>query len=128
MAVRWAEQRFNGRGITFAQTDLFDLPDEWAGTFDLVHETYNLQAMPQDRVDGAISGIARLVKPGGTLLVITRSREPGEVPQGPPWPLTRQKLRGFEDAGLVETHFERFGDERSEPIAHFLVTWTRPQV
>lgn len=125
-AVRWADQRFGGRGITFTQADVFDLPDEWTGAFDLVHETYNLQAMPQDRVGEAIDAMARLVKPGGTLLVTTRSREPDEIPQGPPWPLTRETLTGFENAGLVETHFESFGDERSEPIAHYLATWTRP--
>lgn len=126
-AVRWAERRFADRGITFTQGDVFDLPDTWIGRFDLVHETYNLQAMPQDLVDNAIREMTRLVKPGGTLLVITRSREPEDIPEGPPWPLTRAQLRGFDDQGLVETEFEAFGDERSEPIAHYLIAWMRPR-
>ena len=125
-AVKWAEQRFDNHKITFTQGDVFNLPDAWIGSFDLVHETYNLQAMPQDRVDEAIREIAKLVKPGGTLLVLTRSRGEDEVPHGPPWPLTRVQLRGFESQGLVETEFEVFGDERSEPIPHFLLSWKRP--
>jgi len=102
------------------------MPDKWRGAFDLVHETYNLQAMPQDRVDEAIREIATLVRPGGTMLVLTRSREPEEVPSGPPWPLTRATLDGFTRAGLTEPHFETFGDQRSEPIPHVLATWKRP--
>ncbi len=125
-AVQWAAERFGNPKISFHQSDLFSLPGAWRENFDLVHETYNLQAMPQARVDDAIHAIAALVRPGGTVLVMTRSREPDVVPSGPPWPLTRGTLDGFTRAGLVPSAFERFGDERSEPISHFLGEWIRP--
>ncbi|MGI9405993.1 MAG: class I SAM-dependent methyltransferase [Hyphomicrobiaceae bacterium] len=126
-AVQWAGQRFGNDRIAFRHADVFDLPAAWRGAFDLVHETYNLQAMPQERVAEAIGEIASLVRPGGQALIITRGREPDTVPDGPPWPLTRDMLRVFADAGLEEMHFETFGDERSEPIPHFLVTYELPE-
>lgn len=125
-AANWAGDRFADRNITFQQADIFDLPTTWNGAFDLVHETYNLQAMPQDRLADAIEAIAGLVAPGGIMLVMTRSREGVDVPSGPPWPLSRETLEGFTAAGLVPDAFETFGDQRSEPIPHFLATWRRP--
>lgn len=127
-AVQWASERSEDPGISFRQADLFDLPKRWHGAFDLVHETYNLQAMPHTRVDEAIRAIAELVRPGGTLLVMTRARETDDVPSGPPWPLTRDTLEGFSRAGLALSAFEGFDDERSQPIPHFLGVWTRVAV
>ena len=127
-AAVWAAKRFTDLDIQFRQADLFDLPAEWRGAFDLVHETYNLQALPQDRVPEAIKEIATLVRPGGTLLVMTRSRAADETPSGPPWPLTRATLEEFTNAGLTEVTLEPFHDQRSDPIAHFLGIWTRPNV
>ncbi len=126
-AAEWAERRFSGAGIEFRQADVFDLPDEWHGRFDLVHETYNLQAMPQDRVEDAIRAITKLVSPGGTLLIITRSRENGAAPSGPPWPLPRETLEVVTQCGLEPKGFEVFDDQRTTPIAHYLATWTRPR-
>ena len=38
--------RFPDSGIEFRAADLFAPPPEWRGAFDLVHETYTLQALP----------------------------------------------------------------------------------
>lgn len=127
-AAKWAAKRFPETTIDFRQADVFDLPADWLGRFDLVHETYNLQAMPQDRLEDAIHAISRLLCPGGTMLVMTRSREEHETPSGPPWPLTRQTLEGFTRAGLVPDDWAAFGDERSSPIPHIIATWKRPVV
>lgn len=125
-ATKWAAERFATRNISFGQGDVFQLPDTWLGQFDLVHETYNLQAMPQDRLEEAIRAIAGLVSPGGTMLVMTRARDSDDVPSGPPWPLTRETLEVFSECGLQQTAFETFDDQRTSPISHFLATWTRP--
>ncbi len=126
-AVAWARQRCGERGaarVRFVVGDLFAPPEAWIGAFDLVHETYNLQAMPLERLEEAMAAIARLARPGGTVLVICRGRDEDEAPEGPPWPLARSQLAGFQRAGLKEVLFEEFLDERGpEPIRHFLVAY-----
>ena len=124
--------RSNGRGricadsgIKFEVADIFDLPDHWRGRFDLVHETYNLQAMP-NHVAPAIDAIASLVAPGGTLLVMTRGRHDDEQIEGPPRPLTKKQLQGFEAAGLECRKFEEFYSEAERPTFHYLAEYVRP--
>ena len=51
--------------------------------------------------------MVELVAPGGTLLVITRGREPEEPAEALPWPLVRAELDAFTQAGL---ELERFDD------------------
>ena len=102
LATGWAKRRFPD--IDFVAADLFAAPPEWRGAFDLVHECYTLQALP-DRVHGeAIAAMARLVKPGGALLAIARARDSAAPAAGPPWPLTRNALMAFTSHGpRVET-------------------------
>ncbi|MEZ5775757.1 MAG: methyltransferase domain-containing protein [Hyphomicrobiaceae bacterium] len=92
-AVGWAQERHQGAGIAFRQGDLLDPPAEWIGAFPLVHETYNLQAMPREMHAAAMLQLARLVAPGGMLIVITRIREADEVAVGPPWPAPAHRSR-----------------------------------
>jgi SAM-dependent methyltransferase len=128
-AIAWARElmaaRFPEINVQFQHADLFDFPPEWRGAFDLVHETYNLQALPRDRAGEAAHQIAALAAPGGTVLIMTRAREDGETPEGPPWPLSRRELKAFRDAGLEEIRFEEFYDRRDDPIRHFLVEYRR---
>jgi SAM-dependent methyltransferase len=74
-AVAWARSRQASTGIAFHLADLFRLSPIWQGAFDLVHETYNLQAMPLDLREAAARAIAALVAPGGTLLLLSRLRD-----------------------------------------------------
>jgi SAM-dependent methyltransferase len=98
-AVRWAQSRFPH--VAFTATDLFAPPAEWAGAFDLVHECYTLQALPDAPRAEAMGRIAGFVAPGGTLLLIARARD-GEGPaSGPPWPLSRGELIRFTQQGLT---------------------------
>ncbi|MGI9386692.1 MAG: class I SAM-dependent methyltransferase [Methyloligellaceae bacterium] len=128
-AIAWARKRmmaqFPQAPIEFLTADLFDLPPNWRGAFDLVHETYNLQALPRDKVADATRAIAALAAPGGTVLVITRAREANDVPAGPPWPLSQEELNAFRDAGLEEVRLETFFDKRDDPIRHFLAEYRR---
>ncbi len=124
-AVDWAQKRHGDRPIRFEVADMLAPPPEWRSAFALVHETYNLQALPRDRVGDAMRSLATLVAPGGTLLVMTRIRDAGETPQGPPWPLSLPELAPFRAAGLEEARLEEFCDERSQPIRHVLVEYRR---
>lgn len=99
-AVEWARSRFPEAGIDFQPADLFDLPPEWSGAFDLVHECYTLQALPEALLPQAARALAGLASPGGRLLVIARARDEGQEIAGPPWPLTRKQIEAIAVEGL----------------------------
>ena len=67
-AVEWCRRRFGDSGVDYRVTDLFDMPDEWRGAFDLVVEIYTLQSLPSDVQPEAMACIAGTVRPGGRLL------------------------------------------------------------
>ena len=109
-AITWAKNRFAGSSVDYVAADLFDAPAEWDSAFDLVHETYTLQALkPGEGLrERAMRALARFVRPGGMLLVIARSRPDELVPSGLPWPLARSELEPFKEAGLRELNFQPF--------------------
>jgi len=113
-AVRLAAERSTHANARYAVGDLFDLPPDWLGAFDLVVEIWTVQALPLDVRAASIAAIASLVKPGGRLLAIAwaRTDEDAPVRVDPPWPLTA-------------TEFDRFGAPplrpvRIEPVEDFL--------
>ena len=99
-AIEWSKRRFPQSPVDYRTADLFAQPAEWRGAFDLVHECYTLQALPETLLDKAAEALASAVAPGGRLLVIARAREEGENYAGPPWPLTRQQIEGLAVDGL----------------------------
>jgi len=124
-AVEWAKRNFGKEGIKFETADIFDQPKAWAAAFDIVHETYNLQAMPPEYVERATIAIASLVAPNGTLLVMTRGRLPHEEISRPPRPLTIEQLKGFERAGLHQVKLEEYFGEGENPIRHYLAEYKK---
>ncbi len=87
--------------VSYQAADLFDLPEEWIGAFDLVVEVMTVQAMPRTVRSQAIAAVCRLVAPGGRLLVIGLHLPGGRaLDEGPPWPLTRDELAQFARDGL----------------------------
>jgi SAM-dependent methyltransferase len=108
LAARWASSRFPN--VNFLGADLFKPPADWSRAFDLVHECYTLQALPDVARAEAMTNIASFVKPGGALLVIARARSGSGTASGPPWPLTRDELSRFESYGLTATTIEDVPD------------------
>ncbi len=106
--IRWAKSRFPALDLVTA--DLFVPPAEWNAAFDLVHECYTLQALPDAPRAEAMRQIARLVRPGGTLLVIARARDGAGPVAGPPWPLTREEIMRFGADGLRAKAVEQLAD------------------
>ncbi len=100
-ATAWARERFPDSGIEFVAADLFDPPPQWRGGFDLVHECYTLQALPEALLPKAATALADFVAPRGRLLVIARAREEGQKVAGPPWPLTRAQVESLAVEGLT---------------------------
>jgi SAM-dependent methyltransferase len=124
-AIARCRARFPASPVSYFVADLFSAPNEWRGKFDLVLESYTLQVLPPHLRADAIKAIASFVSPGGTLLVITRGREPNEPEGRMPWPLTREELALFQSWELNETSFEDYTDNEQPPVRRFRATYCR---
>lgn len=91
--------------------DLLDPPSALLSAFDLVVESYTVQAMPVTLRERATRGVTELVAPGGTLVVVASARAAGELlPVGPPWPLDPTEVAAFAQGGLESVRVETAGD------------------
>ncbi len=126
-AIDWANKRFAGSAVDYHVADLFDLPADWLGAFDLVHECYTLQSIPPSTLEKSVPAVASLVSPGGRLLVYSRIREDGSDVDGPPWPLEEQTVMSFDRHGLKLVSRESFSLQRPDKeIPHVFCVWRRP--
>ncbi len=126
-AIEWAAKRFPDLDIEWREANLASPPDDFLGAFDLVNETYTLQALRPPIRDAAIRSLAGFVKPGGTLLIVGRGRNEDEPEDPPPWPLLRSELDCIAEDGLMLAGFENFHtDRKGRPVRHFRIEYTRP--
>jgi SAM-dependent methyltransferase len=122
-AIDWAKGRSPETSVHYRVADLFELPASMQGAFDFVFEAYTIQALPHPVREVAIAAVADLVAPSGELLVVMRGGEPEDHTDGPPWPVTRAELAGYENAGLMVDTFDDFMDET---IRRWRVHYRRP--
>ncbi|MGB8278906.1 MAG: class I SAM-dependent methyltransferase [Methylovirgula sp.] len=99
-AIHWAKRRFPDSKVDYRTADLFALPDEWQGQFDLVHECYTLQAISAPLIAQALGILKNLLAPDGKLLIVARARSEDEEVSGPPWPLPPSVFGGAKEQGL----------------------------
>ncbi|HEY3263007.1 MAG TPA: hypothetical protein VGJ95_22510 [Pseudonocardiaceae bacterium] len=71
-----------------------------------------MQALPDPPRRTAIRNVARLVAPGGTLIVIAARREHTDDVRGPPWPLTSDEIDAFAAGSLTPVCIEALTDPR----------------
>jgi SAM-dependent methyltransferase len=126
-AIRTARTRFSQSHVNYEVADLFQPPTPWHRAFDFVFESNTVQALPLSLRSETIAQVASFVKPGGSLLVVARGREPGEPEGDMPWPLLRVELQHFVSAGLAEQTFENYFDDEDPPARRFRVLYTRPE-
>ncbi|HLL63435.1 MAG TPA: methyltransferase domain-containing protein [Propionibacteriaceae bacterium] len=107
-AVAAAQHRFADAGVDFQVADVLDPPADWSGTYDLVLESYTVQALPVELRPTVISRVRGFVAPGGTLLVLAAA-EDAHNEAGPPWPLTRGEIESFAGDGLAVVQIEELG-------------------
>ncbi|MGO4600107.1 class I SAM-dependent methyltransferase [Terrabacter sp. 2RAF25] len=112
-AVRVAQNRHPGSAVDYRVADLLDLPGEWLDGFDLVVEIYTVQALPDPPRSSAVEGVRSLVAPGGTLFAV-EFREDGESDStsGPPYALSRGRMRSFAGEGLEEVEVTAIEGQR----------------
>ena len=108
-AIAWAKERFPQSSVNYVVADLFNLPVDWLGKFDLVFDFRTIQALPLSVRTEVIEKIASLGSPQGTVLIATYMRGDDEDPgESAPWPLSFDELAHFERSGLEvvkQTHF-----------------------
>jgi SAM-dependent methyltransferase len=108
-AIATARERYSDSAVRYVVADLFDLPAEWRGAFDLVVEIYSVQALPPSVRERAVGSVTGLLAGGGTLVVVSGARDDAPAVSGPPWPLTRADMDVFA-AGLDTVRLERLSD------------------
>lgn len=110
-AIRTVRERFPDSPVHYRVADLLNAPQDLIGAFDLVVESYTVQALPPAVRSEATAAVARLVAPGGTLLVIASARDDDEQFSPPPWPLTRADIEAFAEHGLSTVSVEHLANE-----------------
>jgi SAM-dependent methyltransferase len=115
-AVEQARRRFPKSRVDYRVADLLALPRDFEGAFDLVVECYTLQVLPPEARGRAVDALRRTLRPGGTLLVVARGREPDDPPGEMPWPLTRAEVEAIATPELLCLGFEDFLDAEEPPV------------
>jgi hypothetical protein len=73
----------------------------------------------------AMQSIAALVAPAGRVFLLCRAREADEPLGELPWPLSRDELTTFEDAGLRATSVDIVLDDETPPVRRFRAFFDR---
>ncbi|MTJ09997.1 bifunctional 2-polyprenyl-6-hydroxyphenol methylase/3-demethylubiquinol 3-O-methyltransferase UbiG [Anabaena sp. UHCC 0204] len=125
-AIEWCKNRFRNSTVEYRVADLLNPPIQWNQTFDFVLESYTLQALPHTLSSQAISLIADFLAPDGILLVICRGRNIEDQLEKVPYPLTKDQVMKFVDAGLSLVDFEDYLDqERGSVVRRFRATFKK---
>lgn len=125
-AIAWAQRRFPHSRVSYRTADLFALPTDWEGAYNLVSEVYTLQALPGDLRRQAVTAMAELVAPGGRIVVVCIGWDEHEATDGPPWRMAKSELAGFQAAGLTEVAFDDVVLGENER-RHFVAVYARPE-
>ena len=124
-AVAEAHRRFPQSRVDYRVADLLNLPPDFEGAFDLVVECYTLQVLPPEARARAVAALRGTLRPGGTLLVVARGREPEDPPGQMPWPLTRSEVEAIAAPGLTLAGFEDFLDGEDPPVRRLRAQFRR---
>ena len=60
--------------VHFSTGSIVSLPEDWTGTFDLVHQRLLIGSLQSNEWEATISEIYRVLKPGGTFACLEFSR------------------------------------------------------
>ncbi len=124
-SIEWCRKRFQNSSVNYLVADLLSLDDSWKNSFDLIFESRTIQALPIQIRREVIEAIATLLKPGGTLLIVTRLRETEEIPDGPPWAVSQQELSQLYEYGYQEVSRIPYLDPNNPSILQALIEYKR---
>ncbi|MGH1406770.1 MAG: class I SAM-dependent methyltransferase [Rhodomicrobiaceae bacterium] len=123
-AVKWAARNAGQFPIEWEAQNLLNMPTNWSQRFDLVSETFTIQALYGEERELAIKALTKLVKPKGKLLIICRGRRDDEIPKTPPLPLMPSELDKIEEYGFVSTFRKDYFDNKTPANLHFVAEFT----
>jgi SAM-dependent methyltransferase len=123
-AVVAVRGRYPDSPVDYREGDLLDLADDLVGAFDLVVEIYTLQALHPSLREAAVTGVRRLLAPGGTALVIQVVRHDDEPrTEEPPWTLTHAEMVAVAGDGVeLDSIDEVLPPGRANPLWRMLLT------
>lgn len=124
-AIARCHQRFPDSTASYVVADLFAVPVQWVGAFDVVVECYTLQVLPPELRAAAVAAIAACVRIGGRLLVVARGRSNDEPTGEMPWPLTEAEVRSFCVHGLTCAFYRDYTDDELPPVRRIQASFTR---
>ncbi|MGK7941586.1 MAG: methyltransferase domain-containing protein [Crocosphaera sp.] len=124
-SIEWCRKRFENSSVNYLVADLLALDNSWKNSFDLIFESRTIQALPISIRREVIDAIATLLKPGGTLLIVTRLRETEETPKGPPWPVSQQELSQLYEYGYQEVSRTPYIYPNNPSIPQALIEYQR---
>ncbi|MGB5772001.1 MAG: class I SAM-dependent methyltransferase [Crocosphaera sp.] len=124
-SIQWCKRRFNNSYVNYLVADLLSLDNTWKNSFDLIFESRTIQALPITIRKQVIEAIATLIKPGGTLLIVTRLRDTEEVPDGPPWAVSEGELSQLYEYGYEEVSRMPYLDPNNPSIKQALIEYKK---
>jgi SAM-dependent methyltransferase len=124
-AIDRCRSRFPSSRVEYLVADVLAPHPEWTGAFDFVFEAYTVQVLLGAARLACARSIGGMVGPGGSLLVVARSRRP-EDPEGlMPWPLTRAELDAFLVPGLALADLTELVEPGDPPVPRFVAEFER---
>lgn len=124
-AVKWAAKKAGDLPIEWTTQNLLNLPKAWSEKFDLVSETFTIQALYGVEREAAIKALTELVTPNGKLLIICRGRPDDKIPEHPPLPLSPTELDKIEQFGFISTYRQEFYDNKTPANLHFAAEFSK---
>lgn len=114
-------ERLTGKGIQLLRGDFFDLNDEVTeGRFNMILDRASIVAIQPTLREKYVEILGKLIKPGGSILLMTVDRRSGKEEArkaGPPFSVDEQEVRRLyehldwvEDVKLVE-EYDEFQDK-----------------
>lgn len=92
-----AVEKLSGNGIALLRGDLFDLDDDMTdGKFDCIFDRASLVAIRPELRERYVETMGKLMKPGGTILLVTFDRRDGTddaMKAGPPYSVDEREVR-----------------------------------
>ncbi len=130
-AIAACRARFPRSPVRYEIADVLAPSAAWSAAFDFVFvfvfvfEAYTVQVLPGPARARCPRAIGGFVSPGGSLLVVARSRCEEEPPSLMPWPLTRAELDDFAVPGLAQTHLDEIVEPGDPPVPRFVAEFAR---
>lgn len=125
-AISWCKQRFPDSKVNYVVSNALELESSWKENFDLILESYTLQAVPSLVRNRIIKTIVEYVALQGTILIICRGRDKLEDEgKHPPYRLTQEELSLIEELGLKKVTLEDYLDGETPPVRRFRILYRK---